>query len=207
MHIDYSEMKRKVFNKLDLTIIAENVRNEEYHCYEKFLADIKWIAHNTKVHRTNFIGKALLVEATKWLIDLSSGEIESIRLCYECYFNANQKNFQSNWFVKPCTVPHLVVWAKLSGYPYWPAKLMSSTKDEAEVQFFGDHKRIKLKPKNCFIYSKKCPTIDSSDKHKLDASINVSFENNQFKIQHFLPNSFEVYLIRFNPKIVPNSSE
>jgi len=37
---------------------------------------------------------------------------------------------------------HELVYAKLSGYPYWPAKVMEVKSDRYEVRFFGsEHRR------------------------------------------------------------------
>lgn len=33
-------------------MIEEKIDAKEYICFEEFLADIKWIIHNTKVHRS-----------------------------------------------------------------------------------------------------------------------------------------------------------
>ena len=37
--------------------------------------------------------------------------------------------------------PHLLVWAKLKGFPYWPAKVIRSNADSIDVRFFGAHDR------------------------------------------------------------------
>ena len=47
----------------------------------------------------------------------------------------------SNGFVQLCPDPHEPVWAKVSGYPYWPAKVIREKSMQVEVQFFGDHDR------------------------------------------------------------------
>ena len=39
-------------------------------------------------------------------------------------------------------IPHIVVWAKLKGFPFWPGKVMRVNSDEqVDVRFFGAHDR------------------------------------------------------------------
>lgn len=107
-----------------------------------------------------FTDDAAAIEATKWLINFTKGEIYTIRLCHECYWRANKH--QDNWFTKLCTKPHLLVWAKQKGFPYWVAKLMAVDcgKQTVDVQFFGGgHERLEnFSPKDCLMYSKINPT-------------------------------------------------
>lgn len=38
--------------------------------------------------------------------------------------------------------PHVLVWAKLKGFPFWPAKAMCTNDDgQVDVRFFGAHDR------------------------------------------------------------------
>lgn len=45
------------------------------------------------------------------------------------------------YFAEPCRKPHSIVWAKLAGHPYWPAKVVkfNETNDKVDVRFFGTH--------------------------------------------------------------------
>lgn len=95
-------------------------------------------------------------------------------MCHECYLNANHN--RDNWFVKPCSSPHLLVWIKQKNYPYWPAKLMKCNLplQTVEVQFFGDHKRLEnVSPKNCYMLSKLSPSCHIGPKEKFEASCMV----------------------------------
>ena len=38
-------------------------------------------------------------------------------------------------------VPHPLVWAKMRGYPFWPAKALRTVKDQVDCRFFGEHDR------------------------------------------------------------------
>lgn len=80
-------------------------------------------------------------------------EIEN---CPSCYLNANTK--KHTWFIEVCPRPHLLVWAKLKGFPYWPAKVMSiNTSGMSDVRFFGAHDRAWVSVKDCYLYSVKDP--------------------------------------------------
>lgn len=52
----------------------------------------------------------------------------------------------------------MIVWAKLRGFPFWPAKVMGlAIKDTVSVRFFGDHDRAQIPIKDCYLYSKDFP--------------------------------------------------
>lgn len=107
---------------------------------------------------------------------MTKGEIYSIRMCHECYIGM----VQSNRFDVVCKQPHLVVWAKQKGYPYWPAKLMSVdvAKNTVEVRYFGDkHFRAVIAPKDCYMYSVERPSIHlGTHKKSYEKALVVSIE-------------------------------
>lgn len=92
----------------------------------------------------------------KHLQKICKDEIFNIETCAECFVKANTSR-DSEWFTSVCSKPHLLIWAKLSGYPYWPAKVMGVFSNVLNVQFFGDHERAFVPSKDCFLYSQKDP--------------------------------------------------
>ena len=85
-----------------------------------------------------------------------------IETCPECYFNANTID---DWFVAVCSKPHIPLWAKLKGFPYWPAKAMSTTAAGlVDVRFFGAHDRAWVPLKDCALYSEKPPNVAAKTK-------------------------------------------
>lgn len=72
-------------------------------------------------------------------------EIDEVIQCPDCYRHSNEK-FDEYWFAKPCArTRHQLVYAKMSGFPYWPAKVISIHKNIYDVRFFGTvHSRYTL---------------------------------------------------------------
>lgn len=50
MEIEYPTTEQKVTNPLDLNEILVKIEAGAYSCCEAFWADLKWIAHNVKIH-------------------------------------------------------------------------------------------------------------------------------------------------------------
>lgn len=96
------------------------------------------------------------IEEIRYLQKFCKDEIFNIETCAECFVKSNSKN-GDGWFTKVCAKPHLLIWAKLSGYPYWPAKVMGLYDDVLGVQFFGEHERAFVPAKDCFLYSREDP--------------------------------------------------
>jgi len=69
--------------------------------------------------------------------------------------------------------PHILVWAKLKGFPYWPAKAMKIKEDQADVRFFGQHDRAWVNVKDCYLYSLEQPNAAPKRSAPLIAAIEV----------------------------------
>lgn len=97
-----------------------------------------------------------IVQAAKSVIKICKQELCEIETCFECYYKAN---VDDNWFIEVCSTPHVLVWAKLKGFPYWPAKVMSINLQNGTVgvRFFGAHDRSWVPAKDCFLYSDEDP--------------------------------------------------
>lgn len=170
--VDFTKStNEKVANAIDLETIEENIENTTYRCWESFEQDIKWIAHNIKSQTPSEHEKS----GINWLVKFTRNELYSIRLCHECYKNAN--DHPANWFLMVCEERHPVVWAKLDTYPYWPAKLMACNESEnmVDVRFFGDNEQARVMSSFCTTYTKHCPSINfGDDKDAWDKAQSVS---------------------------------
>ncbi|XP_044152195.1 protein kinase C-binding protein 1-like isoform X3 [Bufo gargarizans] len=81
--------------------------------------------------------------------------MNEIEVCPECYLAACQK--RDNWFCEPCSNPHPLVWAKLKGFPFWPAKALRDKEGQVDARFFGQHDRAWVPMNNCYLMSKEIP--------------------------------------------------
>lgn len=105
------------------------------------------------------------MKIAKSLLKTCKQEMNQIETCSECYQNANTKK---DWFVEVCESPHILLWAKLKGFPYWPAKGMAVNNAAlVDVRFFGAHDRAWVPIKDCYLYSEKNPNVYKIKKNKI----------------------------------------
>lgn len=164
---------------MNFHIIEENIRTVKYQTTVEFMNDIRWLCHNCSIigeyyfrfceffqNQLSFFisgvgSTANHKRVTKRLIEFCVREIHVIELCHECFRNANEN--PAEWFKIVCSQKHPVVWAKVLGYPYEPAKMMKMTDKTTEVFFFGpNHKWAEIESKYCLKYSKEHPNKTSS---------------------------------------------
>ncbi|CAH2302947.1 kinase C-binding 1 isoform X1 [Pelobates cultripes] len=148
-HPDYAEY---IFNPMDLSTLEKNVKKKMYGCTEAFLADAKWILHNCIIYNG---GNHKLTQMAKIIIKICEHEMNEIEVCPECYLASCQK--RENWFCEPCSNPHPLVWAKLKGFPFWPAKALRDKDGQVDARFFGQHDRAWVPMNNCYLMSKEIP--------------------------------------------------
>ncbi|KAM4705300.1 zinc finger MYND domain-containing protein 11 isoform 8-T8 [Rhinophrynus dorsalis] len=71
-------------------------------------------------------------------IDVSNiTELDELQLCKNCFYLSNAR--PDNWFCYPCIPNHELVWAKMKGFGFWPAKVMQKEDNQVDVRFFGHH--------------------------------------------------------------------
>uniref|UniRef100_A0A8C8A6V8 Protein kinase C binding protein 1, like n=1 Tax=Oryzias sinensis TaxID=183150 RepID=A0A8C8A6V8_9TELE len=148
-HPDYAEY---IFHPMDLSTLEKNVKKKMYGCTEAFLADMKWILHNCIIYNG---GNHKLTATAKVIVKICEHEMNEIEVCPECYLSACQK--RENWFCEPCSQPHPLVWAKLKGFPFWPAKALREKDGQVDARFFGQHDRAWVPINNCYLMSKEIP--------------------------------------------------
>ncbi|XP_026055239.1 protein kinase C binding protein 1, like isoform X1 [Carassius auratus] len=148
-HPDYAEY---IFHPMDLSTLEKNIKKKMYGCTEAFLADMKWILHNCIIYNG---GNHKLTATAKVIVKICEHEMNEIEVCPECYLSACQK--RDNWFCEPCSQPHPLVWAKLKGFPFWPAKALRDKDGQVDARFFGQHDRAWVPLNNCYLMSKEIP--------------------------------------------------
>jgi hypothetical protein len=147
--------KDYVFCPMDLNTIEKNIKKKQYGSTEACLADIKWILHNCIIFNSL---ASKLTSVAKSLVKICKHEMQEIENCPDCYLNAHTK--KDSWFVAACRIPHPLVWAKLKGFPFWPAKAMRINSEEnVDVRFFGAHDRAWIPTKDVYLYSLEAPVV------------------------------------------------
>lgn len=162
-----------VIKPMDLSLLESNVRSKLYGSTDAFMADAKWIQHNCIVFNTCggvYADTLKLTNAAKQIIKVARQEVSEIEACPDCYAHGrNLPRPQPSWFIEPCRRPHPLVWAKLKGFPFWPAKAMPRVNSQGfvDVRFFGEHDRAWVPPKDLYLYSEE-PPAPSPRKRKSD---------------------------------------
>lgn len=98
-------------------------------------------------------------------------ETIELEACPTCY-----RNDEPDWFIALCEPYHDLVWARLHGYPYWPAKQLAMNDNKVHVQFFGKHDFALIPEKNVCPFSGRNPVqiILEKDKKEFNDSLKVS---------------------------------
>ncbi|KYN22893.1 Protein kinase C-binding protein 1 [Trachymyrmex cornetzi] len=193
-----------IIKPMDLSLLESNVQAKLYGSTDAFMADAKWIRHNCIVFNTFgkvYVDTLKLTNVAKRIVKVARQEILKIDACPDCY------DFNSS-FIESCRQPHPLVWAKLKGFPFWPAKAMPRTNAEGnvEVRFFGDHEVACawVSPKDLFLYSEKppapSPRKQTSDmrERKRESIKEISLHCEELKLR-FGQFKFASSKIQYNP--------
>ncbi|XP_034724227.1 protein kinase C-binding protein 1 isoform X1 [Etheostoma cragini] len=211
-HPDYAEY---IFHPMDLCTLEKNIKKQMFGCTEAFLADAKWILHNCIIYNG---GNHKLTATAKVIVKICEHEMNEIEVCPECYLSACQK--RDNWFCEPCSNPHPLVWAKLKGFPFWPAKALRDKDGQVDARFFGQHDRAWVPLNNCYLMSKEIPFSVKKTKSIFNSAMQemeVYVENmrKKFGVFNYAPfrtpytpdNNFQMLLDPSNPSSTPIKPE
>uniref|UniRef100_A0AAY4DST5 Protein kinase C binding protein 1, like n=1 Tax=Denticeps clupeoides TaxID=299321 RepID=A0AAY4DST5_9TELE len=108
--------------------------------------------------------------------------------------------------------PHPLVWAKLKGFPFWPAKALRDKDGQVDARFFGQHDRAWVPINNCYLMSKEIPFSVKKTKSIFNSAMQemeVYVENirRKFTVFNYAPfrtpytpeNQFQMLLDPSNP--------
>lgn len=153
------------------------IKQKAFKTVKHFIDDIKWFQHNCRTINA----KDNINKLAKELTGCVKEHIEMIRACSECFENSHKYGKKSVTLI--CSQPHLLLWAKVTGYGYWPAKLMTTNADAktVHVRFFGDCTKSVLPACNCLLYSKDRPGNKNSHKNSYPKAVEVSFDLNIYR--------------------------
>uniref|UniRef100_A0A4W3GLV5 Zinc finger, MYND-type containing 11 n=1 Tax=Callorhinchus milii TaxID=7868 RepID=A0A4W3GLV5_CALMI len=110
------------------------VSENKYKSFEEFKADAQLLLHNTIL----FYGaESDQAEVARALFKDTCHELAELQLCKNCFYLSNAR--PENWFCYPCVPNHELVWARMKGFGFWPAKVMQRSGNQVDVRFFGHH--------------------------------------------------------------------
>ncbi|KAK6633247.1 hypothetical protein RUM44_003848 [Polyplax serrata] len=153
-----------ITNPMDLNLLEKNMKAKMYGSPQAFLADTKWLLHNSIIFNSN---QSSLTSTARFLVKICRQEMAEIENCPDCYLNAHTKD---KWFTEVCRKPHILIWARLKGFPFWPAKAMSTNlkTQQVDARFFGAHDKAWVPIKECYLYSKNSPQVVTKKRGDLD---------------------------------------
>uniref|UniRef100_A0AAX7TYV2 Zinc finger, MYND-type containing 11 n=1 Tax=Astatotilapia calliptera TaxID=8154 RepID=A0AAX7TYV2_ASTCA len=121
-----------------------NLSEGKYKTFEEFKADAQMIVHNTAILYGVHSDQA---EIARLLFSDTCHELNELLLCKNCFYLSNAR--PDNWFCYPCSPSHDLVWAKMKGFGYWPAKVLQREDNQVDVRFFGhQHQRAWIPSEN-----------------------------------------------------------
>ncbi|RWS25355.1 zinc finger and mynd domain-containing protein-like protein [Leptotrombidium deliense] len=176
----------------------------QFHTSEDFLIEVKrkyaLVLMDPKVNDKGSLS------AYRKLHEIATREIDDFQRCFDC-FNSRHRydEFRQLWICNVCTVPHLLVYAKLAKYPFWPAKVLANKKNSDEIlcRFFGSQNESWISVKNCYLLSDAYPDdVEPKDKRYLKAKEEV--QKHVKMIHNCYPSKFHLAPRRHavNPAII-----
>ena len=142
------------YQSIDLTEIEAKLDQSAYQSLGEFLGDCLSFKHMIEVTVVAGIESDLsrrrIRDTLNRMLDACRYDLKEMLICVDCYRNSNRCNEDRYWFCQPCDPPHMLVFARQKGYPYWPAKVInprsvadSKSCTEYDVRFFGaQHERF-----------------------------------------------------------------
>ncbi|GFQ95694.1 protein kinase C-binding protein 1 [Trichonephila clavata] len=185
-----------VIHPMDFSLLEKNIKQKLYGCTEAFLADVKWILHNSCVFNGS---QHPLSTNAKSLVKACDNDMQEIEVCPDCFMHSIVRN--KYWFSEVCRKPHPLVWAKLKGFPYWPAKVVRIADDgTVDARFFGAHDRAWVPISQCYHLSKEMPTSSKPKKKgNYETALDELNVHVQLLIQKFGKFEYASYRTSFDP--------
>lgn len=141
---------KKVVNKVNLDYIMR--KSTSYKSLDEFRMDIALFVHNLKIAAPK---NSKIQTAADKLVEYVDEDIFSLKTCLECFENAVKSPDTS--FTIICNRPHILVWARMENFIFWPAKAMSAANGKVHIRYFGDHTTGEVKSSLCYLYSEESP--------------------------------------------------
>uniref|UniRef100_A0A671Z340 Zinc finger, MYND-type containing 11 n=1 Tax=Sparus aurata TaxID=8175 RepID=A0A671Z340_SPAAU len=114
----------------------KNLNKQEMSKYLRFIVQ----RMKERVRTAKIFIYAIHAEIARLLFSDTCHELNELLLCKNCFYLSNAR--PDNWFCYPCSPSHDLVWAKMKGFGYWPAKVLQREDNQVDVRFFGhQHQR------------------------------------------------------------------
>ncbi|XP_035208972.1 protein kinase C-binding protein 1-like, partial [Stegodyphus dumicola] len=185
-----------IINPMDFSLLEKNIKQKKYGSTEAFLSDVKWILHNSCVF--NGTQHPLSTNA-KSMVKTCENDMQEIEVCPDCFMHSVVR--RKYWFSEVCHKPHPLVWAKLKGFPYWPAKVVRIVDGNVDARFFGAHDRAWVPVTQCYHLSKEMPTTSKPKKKgNYEAALHELNVHVHSLIQKFGSFEYAPYRTSFDPQ-------
>ncbi|XP_045599040.2 uncharacterized protein [Procambarus clarkii] len=183
-----------VVHPVDFTSLERNIKRKFYGSTEAFSSDARWIVHNSVI----FNGANSKVSSmARMLVKILKQEMSEIETCPDCYMNAHQN--PKSWFTEACRSAHPLIWARLKGFPFWPAKAVKWRDGNVDVRFFGRHDRSWVPIKECFLFSEQMPTPLKNRNKTLESCLQEVNEHIVKLRERFGRFKYAPHRVQFNP--------
>ncbi|KAK4310909.1 hypothetical protein Pmani_017564 [Petrolisthes manimaculis] len=183
-----------VVHPVDFTSLERNIKRKFYGSTEAFSSDARWIVHNSVI----FNGANSKVSSmARTLVKILKQEMSEIETCPDCYMNAHQN--PRTWFTEVCRSAHPLIWARLKGFPFWPAKAVKWKDGNVDVRFFGRHDRSWVPIKECFLFSEQMPTPLKNRNKTLESCLQEVNEHIYKLREKFGMFKYAPHRVQFNP--------
>ncbi|GFX22287.1 protein kinase C-binding protein 1 [Trichonephila clavipes] len=147
---------------IDFGVLLDNLNKKvHYTKIPEFYSDTKYFFHNCAIM---FGANSEEARAAEQLRKLFKKELLDLEACHDCYYRLYcDEPGDLHPFVRLCNPSHDIVWAQLTGHPFWPAKCIKVAKGIAHVRYFGEHEVSDLPLNKLFHISKSHPKFKDSD--------------------------------------------
>ncbi|GAV03396.1 hypothetical protein RvY_13825 [Ramazzottius varieornatus] len=161
-----------ITHPMDLRQITKNIKEGKYSTTASFVADLRWILHNTTI----FNGQNnRYTRSAVYIVDTCQNLCCSLEWCPECFLRqmptASDNGVSEaleRGMITPCSNPHAVVWVKAEKFPLWPAIVYRFNGGTADVRFFGAFEFGTFPKEAIYLFSKNPVTDRRKGKLKIE---------------------------------------
>ncbi|KAF4797043.1 Zinc finger MYND domain-containing protein 11 [Turdus rufiventris] len=140
--------RRLVHSAVDVPTIQEKVNEGKYRSYEEFKADAQLLLHNTVIFYGGRVGFSVLCQQKRTvdifilllgnICRIVTANVATSTPGMYCWCSVEVQ--PSEKLPGSGKIPnHELVWAKMKGFGFWPAKVMQKEDNQVDVRFFGHH--------------------------------------------------------------------